>query len=687
MPQHTHLGKIAVASLILAGNSFAEHVDEEVLVFGTQNRLEMEVSSLDAAVPDSAAMLRKLPGANVNSNGPVSGIHQYRGMFGTRVNVNVDGMHIAPGGPNLMDAPLSYAPAAMLESLTIYRGVAPVSVAQESIGGAIIAETAKGDFGDTSDFGVNGAITAGGQSVNNGWLGNALLAITNEHHKIYLNGLAEAGDDAKFPDGKIRPSEYERKRIDAGYAWQSGSHLLDISTARNETGYAGNPALPMDIAYIDSNLYQGKYRYGNDHWALEASLHGNEVDHLMTNNHLRTPPASLMAYRDAYTTSDALGYKLMAEFYSPNAVWRVGTDGQQAVHNADISNPNNASFFVVNFNDSEREVLGLFGETDIQFSSAWELNAGIRYNQVSMDSDTVAASMAMMSPAILSLQQQFNSADRSTTDNNIDWLLRANWSPSSNWTYTAAIARKTRSAAYQEKYLWLPLQSSGGLADGKNYIGDIDLKPEVAHEIELGFDWESETVLVSPRIFYRNVDDYIQGVPSTNAAANMVSGMMGNPDPLQFANVEATIYGFDMEWGVAMNQLWSLYGIVNYIRGERDDIDDNLYRIAPPNTTLGLRYEAHRWQANLETVAYARQSHVSTTNDETETAGHAIINFASQVNLVDSLTLAIGIDNLLDRNYSDHLNGINRAINEDIARGDKLPGWGRNVYARLRWAF
>lgn len=687
MPQHTHLGSIAVATLILTGNTLAEHIDEEVLVFGTQNRLEMEVSSLDAAVPDSAAMLRKLPGANVNSNGPVSGIHQYRGMFGARVNVNVDGMHIAPGGPNLMDAPLSYAPAAMLESLTIYRGVAPVSVAQESIGGAIVAETAKGDFGEGSDFGVNGSITAGGQSVNNGWLGNALLAITNEHHKIYLNGLAEAGDDAKFPDGKIRPSEYERKRLDAGYAWQSGGHLLDISGARNETGNAGNPALPMDIAYIDSNLYQGKYRYGNDHWALEASLHGNQVDHLMTNNHLRTPPASLMAYRDAFTTSDALGYKLMAEFYSARAVWRVGTDGQRAVHNADISNPNNASFFVVNFNDSEREVLGVFAETDFQFTSAWELNAGLRYNQVSMDSDTVAASMAMMNPAILSLQQQFNTADRSTTDNNVDWLLRANWSPSSNWTYTAAIARKTRSAAYQEKYLWLPLQSSGGLADGKNYIGDIDLKPEVAHEVEIGFDWESETVLLTPRIFYRTIDDYIQGVPSTNATANMVSGMMGNPDPLQFANVEATIYGFDMEWGVAMNRQWSLYGIVNYIRGERDDLDDDLYRIAPPNTTLGMRYEGQRWQANLETVAYARQTHVSTTNDETETAGHAIVNFASQVNLVDSLTLAVGIDNLLDRHYSDHLNGINRATNEDIAINDKLPGLGRNVYARLRWAF
>ncbi len=687
MVQKLAVTSIALASLLSSFGAIAEHADEEVVVFGSKNRLEMEVDSLETAVPDSAAMLSKLPGASVNSNGPLSGIQQYRGMFGPRVHVNVDGMHIAPGGPNLMDAPLSYAPAAMLDSLTIYRGVAPVSVAQESIGGAIVAETAKGEFGSDSSFGINGTLTAGGQSANNGWLGNGLVAIANEHHKIFLNGLMEEGDDAKFPDGKIRPTEYERKRLDGGYGWHSGPHTLELFAARNETGNAGTPALPMDIKYIDSNLYQGQYRYNTSQWSLEANLYGNDVDHLMTNNRLRPPPPNPMMYRDAFTTSESLGYKLLAEFYTPNAIWRIGTDGQSAVHNANISNPNDASFYVVNFNDSERSVLGFFGETEVRLSNSWELEAGVRYNRVDTDSDEVGASMAMMNPAIKTLQDNFNSADRSTTDNNVDWVLRTNWSPASEWTYTAAIARKSRSAVYQERYLWLPLQSSGGLADGKNYIGDINLDPEVAHEVELGFDWQGRSAMLTPRIFYRKVDDYIQGVPSTNMAANMVSQMMSGSLPLQWANVEATIYGFDMEWGVAMNQQWSLYGIVNYIRGKRDDIDDNLYRIAAPNTTLGLRYEAPRWTANLETVAYTRQDKVSETNGETPSPGYAVVNFGSQFELVDNLTLAFGIDNLLNRKYSNHLNGVNRAVNPDIAVGERLPGWGRNAYARLRWDF
>ena len=91
-------------------------------------------------------MLRRAPGANVNNNGPLSGIPQYRGMFGPRIGVQLDGMELAPAGPNWMDPPLSYAAAAQLESLKLYRGIAPVSVVQESIGGAVTAVTAQRGF-------------------------------------------------------------------------------------------------------------------------------------------------------------------------------------------------------------------------------------------------------------------------------------------------------------------------------------------------------------------------------------------------------------------------------------------------------------------------------------------------------------------------------------------------------------
>lgn len=70
------------------------------------------------------------PGANVNSNGPITGIPQYRGMYGPRIATSLDGNQLAPAGPNWMAPPISYAVSAQLESLEIYRGLAPVSVAR-----------------------------------------------------------------------------------------------------------------------------------------------------------------------------------------------------------------------------------------------------------------------------------------------------------------------------------------------------------------------------------------------------------------------------------------------------------------------------------------------------------------------------------------------------------------------------
>ncbi|MDZ7685419.1 MAG: TonB-dependent receptor plug domain-containing protein [Gammaproteobacteria bacterium] len=89
-------------------------------------------------MPDAMEVLtREPPGANINRNGPLSGQAQYRGLFGPRMTVTVNGMRVTPGGPNWMDAPLHYLPAGLTDSVTMTRGIAPVS-AGFGIGGAIL---------------------------------------------------------------------------------------------------------------------------------------------------------------------------------------------------------------------------------------------------------------------------------------------------------------------------------------------------------------------------------------------------------------------------------------------------------------------------------------------------------------------------------------------------------------------
>jgi iron complex outermembrane receptor protein len=84
---------------------------------------------------------------------------------------------------------------------------------------------------------------------------------------------------------------------------------------------------------------------------------------------------------------------------------------------------------------------------------------------------------------------------------------------------------------------------------------------------------------------------------------------------------------------------------------------------------------------------YAKQDNVSDTNREQETSGYGVVNMSASWQATPSLQLAAGVDNLFDRKYRDHLGGYNRAANEDIDRGERLPGYGVNAFARVVYEF
>ncbi len=663
---------------------------EEVVVVAEQDTRIFELAETVDVIPDSAQLLKKAVGANIVSNGPLSGIAQYRGMSRYRLTTQVNGAIISAGGPNWMDPPLSYAPAAHLESLEVFRGIASVSAGQETFGGVIRANTWQGEF---SEGGVrfNGRTRAGGQTVNDGRLVSVAASVANDTHLFNVSALRESADDAESADGDVVPTEYERDRYDIGYGFQQGGHVVRVSYGRNETGDAGTPALPMDIAYIDSDLFGVTWDYAGETYRVHAKLHASDIDHGMTNYHLRSAPMAGGMWRRNITGSDNQGFAVTLEA----GAWTFGLDGHEEIHVSDIDNPNNPMFFVTNFNDSERRVLGVFAEREVALGNAWIVEAGLRFNRVDMDSDPVNATPAVMgmAPAV-ALRDGFNAADLSQTDNNVDWVIKLNYGASSTLDYYAGISRKSRSPSYQERYLWLPLQATAGLADGRTYTGNVELDPEVAHEVEFGLDWRRGDFTVAPRIFYRDVSDYIQGTASGNMAAVMFVQMMNmmngtsNAAPLEFNNVDATFYGFDVDWAYQLSESWSLEGVVNFVRGERDDVNDNLYRVAAPNAFLAVNYDAERWGLTLESFVYDSQDNVSETNSETETSGYTLLNLKGHWLMAEGLKLGFGVTNLADRDYADHLGGINRVRgNADLAVGERLPGYGRSLFARLDYSW
>jgi len=696
---------ILLSSVVMAQN--AQRV-QEITVIGVRDTHTVVTDDTLVAPPDTAQLLRRMPGANVNKNGELTGIAQYRGMFGDRIRVSVNGAQINGAGPNAMDAPLHYAPVAILESLTINRGIASVSSGQETIGGFVQAQTYTGDYGSNGDFEFNGRTYFGAQTVNEGTVASGFFSLANRNHIFRSFIMQEQADDTDFPDGSIIPSEYDRERYDLGYSFRSGDHEFTIDFARNNTKDAGTASLPMDILSVDSDHFRTRYTWSGTDSTVNARLSYSDNEHWMTNYHLRRPPqdnmmtAGAMRFRRNWAVSENVGFGLDMEQFVQNGSWLFGIDGHMAEHRSTITNPNAAPFYIANFNDTTRDILGAFVERSVSLTDAIGLDAGVRFNRVEMDSESVSANlnpmnMPMGMPFMMNnmagmLSTMFNNSDLSQTDNNVDWFGRLSIESGNSTTWYAGAARKTRSPSYQERYLWIPLEATGGLADGKTYVGDPNLDPEVSHEVEFGFDYEGGDFNVYPRVFYREVDDYIQGIPATNMVvinfAQMMANMgMGQPDPLQFSNTEASFWGFDVESDFALSEQLTVRAVASIVRGERDDINDDLYRIAPDNLVLALDYQGSNWVGTLESIIYADQDQISVTNLEQETDGYTIFNLAARINLSADLEIGVGIENLLDEEFEDHLAGYNRAFNPDIPMRVRMPGLGRNVYGRLMWYF
>jgi iron complex outermembrane receptor protein len=627
---------------------------------------------------DAAELLNLVPGGAVNWNGPITGLVQYRGMFGYRMNTRVGDMYLNPGGPNWMDAPLHYAPRPILDHMEIERGIASVSSGAESIGGTVHAVLKRSEFTRDDEFELHGDVEASGRTVNDAISGGGIVSVANHRHRLHVLGVGEFGGDTKFPDGRIHPTSYERYQVGGGYGLQLGAHRFGVDYRRNDTGESGTPALPMDIRFVETNIAKGDYQGRLGPFELEGHVSWSDVEHEMDNYTLRAPPppGSLMGRRFTEARGDGLGGELQAEV----SLWRgrlsVGADGHRARHNADIFDPDDPLFFINNFNDVVRARYGAFAEWEMEVLDIVELELGVRYTRVDSDAGPVDALPA----PVQDLADDFNEADRRRSDNLVDVVAKVSATPLEGLTLHLSGGRKSRAPYYVERYLWLPLQSTAGLADGNRYVGDIDLDPEVGCEVEGGIAWRGRWLYLAPRAFARWVDDYIQGTPAPNP--DNVPILRG---ALQFSNVEALLYGVDLEGGIDLPGPFQLDGTLSYVVGERRDIDDDLFRIAPLRGRVTLGFRSGAWHAAVEGVLAARQDRVSQTNRETATPGYGIMNLYAGWEPLEGLRLVVGIDNVADALYRDHVSGINRVTNSDVAVGERIPGAGRNFYGRVAW--
>lgn len=655
----------------------AAHID-------AQARETLEPPQQIALPADAAAIAARTPGGALVGNGALSGQLSYRGLAGQRVLGRVNGQRFATGGPNAMDPPLHYAPSILVQQIEVARGVAPVAQGP-SLAGAVNAQLVHAQFTSGPELSPQVRLASQYRSVDDSYAVGGLAALANDRWRVGVIASREEGEDYDFPGGTAVGTLYERNLYGVHVGLRVGEGELFAEYRRNETDPSGNPPFAMDIVYFDTDFVQGGYRGAiakNVH--LELRLGHVAVRHLMDNQTTRQPPSPRQ--RATFADADTTTADASLRFGSTGSYVELGADMELVDKFVRITDPSNAAFFIDAQPNLQSDRFGGYVQWRDSLGAV-EAELGARLDHTSQEAGVPDLGAAVpMGPRMLA--NMFVTADRSYAETTVDAVLRA-WMPMEAVTPRLTLARKQRVPSLLERFGWLPTEASFGLADGNIYIGNLGLDPETAWIAELGIDFDGEMTSFRPTLFYRRVDDYIQGVPFdgtvgvVDSPVEVVAAMNGDMTPLRFANVDAQLWGVDMDFVLRPVDSVELSGTASFVRGERRDFADNLYRVYPANLRLAAVWQGARVAFGAELFAAAAQEEVSLTNSETPSDGYAVVGLFGRFDLLPEVTLQAGVENLFDTFYQPHLAGRSRVGASDVPPGERLPGYGRSAWVRL----
>jgi iron complex outermembrane receptor protein len=716
--------------------------------FGATYLDESSLTAMRAATSDTASLLRNIPGVNVYGAGGVSSLPVIQGLADDRLRIKVDGMDLISACGNHMNPPLSYIDPSNVGSVQVFNNLAPVSVGGDSIGGAIQVNSPDPQFAAAGQTLVKGQAGAFYRSNGNASGGNVSATVASDKVSLSYSGSQvesdnyKAGGDFKpaglaftdagqslvnstkwLPGNEVGTSMYKSTNHAIGLAMRSDNHQVELKLAKQDIPYQGFPNQRMDMTGNDSeqfNLrYKGKYDWGK----LEARAYYENTRHKM--NFLEdkvfwymNPPTQTIAApgMPMDTEGKNTGAVVKADIaLSQRDLLRVGAEYQRYRLNDwwDPSGDGGMSpntFW--NINNGERDRYAVFAEWEAKWSSQWLSQFGLRSETVKMDTGTVQGykSTGTLYPPDANA---FNAKDRSRTDNNWDLTALARYMPDSNRTFEFGYARKTRSPNLYERYTW----STGGMAmnminmvgDGNGYVGNLDLKPEVAHTLSATADWhdaeqQSWGLKVTP--YYTYVQDYINAKrcgPSdtlaTGSACSAANLTAANSFVfLKYVNQDAQLYGLDVSGYFPLARStgygsFTMTGSMSYVRGKTESgTADDLYNMMPLNAKLAVVQRTGGWTNTAEVQLVDAKTDVSQIRNELKTAGYGLFNLRSSYAWKQA-RVDLGIDNVFDRFYNYPLGGayVGQGMTMPPTGGSpygiSVPGMGRSIYAGVTVKF
>jgi len=604
---------------------------------------------------DGADYLQSIVGfSSVNSGAGTNGDVTFRGMFGSRIKILTDGTENLGACPSRMDSPTSYISPESYDRISVIKGPQTVQYANTGSAATVIFERTPEQFGEDQHY-------RGQASVLMGSFGrfdhNVEVAAGDEQKYIRLNTNRSVANSYQDGNGNTVPSDWERWNADLALGWTPDENTwveLTGGKADGEAVYAGRMMDGSKFARESLGLRVEKRNISNVIQKVEGQINYNYNDHVMDNYSLRAKPMMEMATNVARKTLNAR-VAMTSDWDKIKLI--SGVDTQNNEHS--IRKTTNGVFYqnLPRMTDMEFQSIGAFGELTYDLGNDNQFVTGLRLDQVDVDAVQSNQSRQQLLPS--------------------GFLRFENIHPEheDGKTYIG-LGYVERMPDYWE--LFSPKSGNGNTNTFKNIDTEKTLQLDVGYQHSHGKfnSWASA--------YAGLINDYV-------LTTYKPTGIMGMLEA-HSRNVDATIAGAEAGIGYQLTDAIQADVSAMYAWGENTTNNTPLPQIAPLEARVNLRYIQDKYNVGLLWRVVDSQNRISKNEgnivgyDLQPSAGFSTLSLNGTYNLAEDIDLSVGIDNVLDKTYTEHLNKMGNA-GVGLAANEQFNNMGRNYWARISMKF
>ncbi len=566
---------------------------------------------------DGSDYLKTIPGFSQIRNGGTNGDPVFRGMFGSRLKILNDGGEILGTCPSRMDAPTSYIAPENYDLLTLIKGPQSVLWGSGASAGTILFERQAPQF-DQTGIKTNSSLLVGSNGRHDE---NIDASLGNQQGYLRLIGNRSQAGDYKDGHGVTVPSKWKKWNTDLVLGWTPDADtLLEFTMGKGDGAarYAGRGRDGSQLQRDSLGMRFEKNNLGEIWDKIDAKIYYNYVNHIMDNTTLRFPISGKSS-----TNLDrvAFGGRVMATWLWQDFKLESGADFQTNTHRIKKENnwKNNASFY--NY--------GLFSELIWFATEQNRLITGARLDR-NLARDLRDNSSRDSNRRSTTLPSGFMRFEHNLSDTPV--------------LFYAGLGYTERFPDYWE--LFSPNNGTKGSASAF-----ANLNREKTTQFDIGAQYNHSTVNAWISAYVGRVNDFILFKYDPNYVRR-----------IQADNIDATLFGGEMGVGYSLDEHWKTDASLAYSWGRNNSDQRPLPQMPPLEARLGLTYEQGNWSSTAlwRVVSSQHQVAINEGNaagkDFGSSTGFTVLSANMAYKFNKQVKISAGIDNLLDKNYSEHLN-------------------------------